>query len=171
MSGRHSGHWPDLELVERHIGLVGFDLVGGEGEAELEDLGFLWNREERVNSSICGCAGQGESNSTRTFRRSSRVGGTRRGRGGGRAERSSSLAADAAALVAETWRGTAVAAVVVGAEPSSSVMVVSWDVLMVELSKRELASGERDCRAETGGESCVASMSVFVCWPLVARHN
>lgn len=91
---------------------------------------------------------------------SSRVGGTRRGRGGGRSERSSLVAA---ALVA-----VAVAVMVMGAVASGSVMVVSWDVLMVELSKTELASGERDRLAEAGGDSCtqkesrVVSMSLKV---------
>lgn len=43
--------------------------------------------------------------------------------------------------------------VMMGAVRSGSVILVSWDVLMVELSKRELASGERDRQADAGGES------------------
>lgn len=42
------------------------------------------------------------------------------------------------------------------------MIVVSWDVLMVELSNRELESGERDRRAEAGGESCVHKVALLV---------
>ncbi len=38
-AGRGDG--PRLEAVERHVGLVGADLVGGQTEAEAEDFGFL----------------------------------------------------------------------------------------------------------------------------------
>lgn len=53
---------------------------------------------------------------------------------------------------------------VMGALASGSVMLVSWDVLMVEVSKRELASGEMDRRAEgceAGGESYCLRVSFF----------
>lgn len=86
----------------------------------------------------------------RTRLNSSRVGGTRRGRGGGRSERSLCVVAVAAA---------AAVVAVMGAVVSGSVIFVSWDVLMVELSKRELASGERDRRAEAGGEFCTQKKS------------
>lgn len=79
---------------------------------------------------------------------SSRV-GTRRGRGGGKF----SIAGLATAAESTT------AAAAMGALASGSVILVSWDVLIVELSKRELASGEMDRRAEgceAGGESYFA---------------
>lgn len=53
--------------------------------------------------------------------------------------------------------GGAAAVVWMGVVASGSVMFVSWDVLMVELSKRELASGDKERHAEAGGESYVAS--------------
>lgn len=41
----------------------------------------------------------------------------------------------------------AAAVAVIGASRSGSVMVVSWDVFMPEISKSELASGETDLRS------------------------
>lgn len=70
------------------------------------------------------------------------------------------LAADMDATAAAAAPVVVIAAVVMGAWASGSVMLVSWDVLMVELSKRELASGEMDRLAEgcdAGGESSSAS--------------
>lgn len=87
---------------------------------------------------------------------SSRV-GTRRGRGGGKFNKAE-LVADPGSTAAAAAAIVVVAVVVMGALASGSVMLVSWDVLMVEVSKRELASGEMDRRAEgcdAGGESCL----------------
>lgn len=63
-----------------------------------------------------------------------------------------------------TAAGSTAAVIVMGALASGSVILVSWDVLIVELSKRELASGEMDRRAEgceAGGESCFARQLEF----------
>lgn len=43
--------------------------------------------------------------------------------------------------------------VVMGASVSGSVMVVSWDVFMTEVSKRELVSGDMDLRPAVGCEA------------------
>lgn len=46
-----AGHGPDLEFVEGHVGLICLDLVGGEGETELENLCFLRVEGKRVSQS------------------------------------------------------------------------------------------------------------------------
>lgn len=53
----------------------------------------------------------------------------------------------------------AVAVTVIGASVSGSVIVVSWEVFITEVSKRELASGDMDLGPAVGweaeGSSCV----------------
>lgn len=55
----------------------------------------------------------------------------------------------------------AVAVMVMGASVSGSVIVVSWEVFIPDVSKTELVSGDMDLRPAVGwdaeGSSCVSS--------------